>query len=134
MRENKINTRLLNEILNAHVDEPASQSLDSMRLNVAKQPNEVKSANMQSIISSSSCSKLSSVNKQTVVVNNSPDSRAKNDSNNSTYGSLNNLNGINMKEQFNDAFEDEFIDDVFLNEVRMMMWINIVVYLKLLLP
>ena len=103
--ENKINKKLLNEILDEHIDEPKSDG--SFNKKQTKQINEIKSSNPHSIISSSSCSKLSSVNKQTVLANDSKNNEFRSSNSTVEYGSMNNKNV---------PFEDEEDDEVFLNE------------------
>ena len=112
----------MNEILDAHVSEPGSSSRSSTASYPPKENNNCRApstnepsnnTNKNNIFSSSSCSKLSSVSKQTVVPIIKRDSHAS-----TVFGSLNNLNANNFKEfDFEEDDEEMDDDDVFLNEV-----------------
>lgn len=106
----------MKEILEEHIEEPNSKSDGSNKKPTKPINEQVKTSNPHSIISSSSCSKLSSVNKQTVLVNDSNNNELRSSQSTVEYESLNNPDVNNAKKD-NLPFEDEEDDEVFLNEV-----------------
>ena len=142
---NKINTKLLNEILSAHVDEPRS-SQSSLSMSLRKKSAELKECCSTStnssinkckqlnelikptpVLSSSSCSKLSSINKQTILAASDTKHQLKSSSNSTiAYGSLNNLNANISKDT--EFPYDEGDDEVFLiNEVSQLFCLTLVI-------